>query len=92
MHMIRITYFTKLLGDVTSILNDFDPTYVFVTATSIDSHGDHKVTHEVTMDALAQAKVPSLRAIYSTTVWNGNSTWPNSMDPFSNVDEINPRK
>ena len=43
------------------------------------------------MDALKQASVPSLQAIYSTTVWNGNNTWPNSMDPFSNVDEIPPR-
>lgn len=80
------------MGDVASILDEYDPTYVFVTATSIDSHGDHRVTHMVTMDALVRAKASSLKAIYSTTIWNGNNTWPNSMDPFTNVDEIKPRK
>ena len=82
--------YPTLLGDVTSIINDYDPTFIFVTATSMDSHGDHRVTHQVTMDALLQAKTTSLKAIYSTTIWNGNNNWPNSMDPFEAVKEIQP--
>ena len=84
--------YPTLLGDVTSIINDYDPTFIFVAATNIDSHGDHRTNHQVTMDALLQAKTTSLKAIYSTTIWNGNNNWPNSMDPFEAVKEIQPRK
>lgn len=74
-----------------SVISEYDPTYIFITASNLDTNGDHKYTYKIIKDALEELKLNNLRAIYSTTIWSGDTNWPNHIDPFSKIKEVSIR-
>lgn len=78
----------QLFEDVKSVISEYDPTYIFISASSFDTHGDHLYTYKTVQDALEELPLNNLRAVYSTTVRNGYNNWPNHIDPFTKIKPI----
>ena len=75
--------------DLKTIINSFRPDHIFTTC-PYDSD-DHKRTYQFMSMALSDLFIEVLDynpTIHKTTVWPGQSSWPNSFDPTAYFDEI----
>jgi LmbE family N-acetylglucosaminyl deacetylase len=80
----------NMVADLANVLGTRLPAHIFVTS-QFDVHDDHETTYYLVQEALAQV-FPSNPGynptVHKTTVWPGNETWPNALDPTAYFTQI----